>query len=678
MRKRSWLAALAGLPLLVSGLLPVPSAAAAAPVQVILNGRPLALDPAATIVDERTLVPMRGLLEAMGATLTWNQETRTVEATRSDRYVRLRIDRRLACFNQGCTAAGTLDVPAKLIGDRTFVPARFISQALGARVTWDNDRRAVVIETDKAPDYQFTSLTIPTVQPWQVITGPIQLQVGGATAGAQVEFQLIDPATGAGPLVAAGTDLAASYTFTPDPTVKGARLLVAGVKDDAGNWRYSDPVTVVMAPDPKVTLTGVQPGDTVTGPVTFSSQANFVTAYTELQLLDVNDSVEALGTIGPYDTYTWYPQVGHNGERWLKAVAYDRYGNKYPSQPVKLNVQSGYRQSVSGITDGAVLTGPITMRTSANYGIESVKYLLDEKLLGWGYNYAWNFGQELNGDHTVRIEILGKDGVVRNLGPFKVTIKVTPYVAVGGVGPNEVVTGATTFSASSNVPLASAEYFLTDPAGTTTRLGSGLSLPWTPTKAGNYSLYVTAKDTTGRTLTSDKVSFRVYLGTIYKARPVAEKLAFRDMAMKLSVPAYKQTGIAASLQVAQALLETGWGQSVPVDKYTGQFSYNLFGIKGKGTAGSVVHNTWEVYGGRTYYVDAEFRAYNSVEESWADHKALLLTKPWYAPFRAVMTDPVLGAHGLRKSGYATDPNYPLKLIRIMNENDLWKLDNLEL
>jgi hypothetical protein len=679
MRKRTWLVLLSGLPLLVSGLLPVPSAMAANPVQVILDGRSLSLAPAATIVDDRTLVPMRGLLEAMGATLTWDNDTRTVTATREGRYVRLRIDRRLVCLNDSCTSGATLDVPARLIDDRTFVPARAVSQALGARVSWDNERRAVVIETNKAPDYSFTSITIPTLKPLQEIQGSVELKVAGAPAGTQVHFMLIDPATGAGPLVAAGRDVNGTYTFTPDPTVKGARLMVAGVKDEAGTWRYSDPVTVFLAPKPRVTVTGIEPGGTVTGPITLGASANFVSTTWKLQLLDAIGNAQDLGTAaGPFDQITWYPQIGHNGQQWLKVTAYDPYGNAYPSEPVKVNVQSGYRQSLAGVTDGAVLKGPVKLSTSANYGIEAVKYVLDGKVLGWGYNYNWNFDEALNGQHTLQVEILGKDGQLRYIGPYKFTVNIQPYVTLGGVGPDEVVTGKVTLSASSNKSIGTPEYYVTDPSGTTVRIGEGASLAWTPTRSGNHTLWVKATDSAGRTLTSEKVSFRVYTGTIYKARPVAEKMEFLAMAKQLSVPAYKETGIAASLQVAQALLETGWGQSVPVDKYTGQFSYNLFGIKGTGTAGKVVHNTWEVYGGRNYYVDAEFRAYNNVQESWMDHKAILLERPWYAPFRAVMTNPVLGAHGLRKSGYATDPNYPSKLIRIIEDNKLWELDLLEL
>ena len=56
----------------------------------------------------------------------------------------------------------------------------------------------------------------------------------------------------------------------------------------------------------------------------------------------------------------------------------------------------------------------------------------------------------------------------------------------------------------------------------------------------------------------------------------------------LPCPDAKRSGMSAALQTAQAMLESGWGQSIPVDKYNGELSYNLFGIKGTGTAGTVI------------------------------------------------------------------------------------------
>lgn len=179
-------------------------------------------------------------------------------------------------------------------------------------------------------------------------------------------------------------------------------------------------------------------------------------------------------------------------------------------------------------------------------------------------------------------------------------------------------------------------------------------------------------------MTSEGVPFRVYLGELYAARPVVEKDKFLDLAAGLASQSWQKTGMSAALQTAQAILETGWGQSVPVDKYTGKFSFNLFGIKGTGPAGSVISNTWEEYNGQTYRVDANFRAYNSIEESWADHKELLLTASRYEPFRAVMHDSTQGAWALKRAGYATDSKYPLKLMDIIRRYDLQKLDEVKI
>jgi len=141
---------------------------------------------------------------------------------------------------------------------------------------------------------------------------------------------------------------------------------------------------------------------------------------------------------------------------------------------------------------------------------------------------------------------------------------------------------------------------------------------------------------------------------------------------------WESTGMSAALQTAQAILETGWGQSVPVDKYSGKFSSNLFGIKGKGPAGSVISNTWEEYNGTTFRIDAEFRAYNNISESWNDHKKLLLEKERYGIFRDVMHDSTLGAWAIRRAGYATDSQYPIKLMNIIKQYNLQELDKISI
>jgi hypothetical protein len=134
----------------------------------------------------------------------------------------------------------------------------------------------------------------------------------------------------------------------------------------------------------------------------------------------------------------------------------------------------------------------------------------------------------------------------------------------------------------------------------------------------------------------------------------------------------KVDGIFASVVLAQACLETGYGMSHPVDKYTGQESYNLFGIKGIGSAGSVLCQTWEVYNGIRVIIDAKFRAYHNHFESLQDHN-LLLTYPRYAPVRNAK-DGAAAAMQLHPCGYATDPDYGTKLVSIQRKFNLYQYD----
>jgi flagellar protein FlgJ len=131
-----------------------------------------------------------------------------------------------------------------------------------------------------------------------------------------------------------------------------------------------------------------------------------------------------------------------------------------------------------------------------------------------------------------------------------------------------------------------------------------------------------------------------------------------------------KTGLPAAVMVAQAALETGWGQYVTKDKTTGQFSYNLFNIKGAGPAGKVLARTAEYYNGVKTYIDDHFRAYNNYEESFADYAALITGSKTYSKAMAVKSDPVAYAKALQTCGYATDPKYAEQLISLIKQYKL--------
>ncbi|NLV51626.1 MAG: copper amine oxidase N-terminal domain-containing protein [Clostridiales bacterium] len=121
--------------------------AASRPIRVILDGTELTLDAQPRIVSDQTLVPLHGVLEAMGATVLWNGDSKTVTVLRHDSVVKLVIDNIHAKVNK---ENRLLDVPAQIFEDRIFVPLRFISESMGAVAGWDGAARTVTITTDKA------------------------------------------------------------------------------------------------------------------------------------------------------------------------------------------------------------------------------------------------------------------------------------------------------------------------------------------------------------------------------------------------------------------------------------------------------------------------------------------------------------------------------------------------
>ena len=121
-----------------------------APVTITINDTALVIAEGDTnpfIEDGRTLVPMRAIFEALGATVEWDEKNRRVTANDpvKDTTIVLTIDSNVMLVDDGKIE---LDVPAKIVNDRTMVPVRAIAEGLGCEVTWDDDSRTVYIESD--------------------------------------------------------------------------------------------------------------------------------------------------------------------------------------------------------------------------------------------------------------------------------------------------------------------------------------------------------------------------------------------------------------------------------------------------------------------------------------------------------------------------------------------------
>ncbi|KIQ23914.1 flagellar assembly peptidoglycan hydrolase FlgJ [Xanthomonas campestris] len=128
--------------------------------------------------------------------------------------------------------------------------------------------------------------------------------------------------------------------------------------------------------------------------------------------------------------------------------------------------------------------------------------------------------------------------------------------------------------------------------------------------------------------------------------------------------AARELGVDPRALVAQAALETGWGRR---GIGNGGDSNNLFGIKATGWNGAkVTTGTHEYVNGVKTTETADFRAYGSAEESFADYVRLLKNNSRYQTALQAGTDIKGFARGLQQAGYATDPGYAAKIAAIAN------------
>jgi len=111
-------------------------------IAVLIGGRYVQYDVPPITEASRTLVPFRLTLEALNATVGWDDATQTVTATRGQIVVRLTVGENYAYVNGNAVA---LDVPARIVSDRTLVPLRFMAENLGFNADWNPQTQTITI-----------------------------------------------------------------------------------------------------------------------------------------------------------------------------------------------------------------------------------------------------------------------------------------------------------------------------------------------------------------------------------------------------------------------------------------------------------------------------------------------------------------------------------------------------
>jgi hypothetical protein len=160
-------------------------------ITVILDREKLVFDQEPIIYNNRVLVPLRVIFEALGASITWYDSTKTVVAEKDNLVISLQIDNDIMMINN---ESFILDAPAQLVNGRTLVPVRAVSEAFDAEVSWDNDTKTVNIDTaieisllyDAIFYYlliqvrytlDFKRLNMPSTEPYNDIENTFRLRV---------------------------------------------------------------------------------------------------------------------------------------------------------------------------------------------------------------------------------------------------------------------------------------------------------------------------------------------------------------------------------------------------------------------------------------------------------------------------------------------------------------------
>ena len=147
-----------------------------------------------------------------------------------------------------------------------------------------------------------------------------------------------------------------------------------------------------------------------------------------------------------------------------------------------------------------------------------------------------------------------------------------------------------------------------------------------------------------------------------------DKKTFISKVKDGAIKGMKNYGVLASLTIAQAILESGWGSSALSTK-----ANNLFGIKAHGSENYVVMKTKEYVNGKYVTVDAKFRKYNSWNESIEDHAKFLVENKRYKNLIGEK-DYKKVCKLIQQDGYATDPNYASSLTTLIEQNKLNQYD----
>ena len=661
----------------------------AASLNLIIDGNNVTKSASPIVKNRRTLVPLRFIGEALGKEVLWNNDEKSVTVSDEGNSFKLYIDSKIIDNSDG-TLKFT-DVAPCIVNRKTYLPLRAIAELMNIGVGYDKASSTVTIDSSTYNPVE-ESTTIVGLMPNQTINTKMNFSFVTNKNFAKAKLLLLNDKN-EGYIQDVKTSAAETLELLPSLKDEGNKKLVLALYDANGNLIDATGAKINLNVLPRVTYTGVENGGFVQDELKITPDINFIASKMKAIITNLTTGkTETKDNLDPEGEFLFKPSYLDAGSYSIMLSAFDELGREHFGETKTFTMSINPYLNITGVPKDGVISGQVTLNAQRNFDVMRTDYVLRDPVTGQetvieSKSYgACKFFPNINdaGQKEVFVRCIDASGKTMESEHKLVLIKGDSKLILEGVAPGGIVHKYVDLNAVSNVGVNSVNYYIKN-----LRTGKTKTIAENVPYGQKYRYNVTKDDegeneisVTGNQIDAfikgESIKFRIYTGKIYTKQPLMAKDKFLDYTKKIARREFLRTDLSGAITTAQAILESGWGQSVPVDKYTGKFSNNLFGIKGSASNGTVTITTTEVYNNVRYTVDDKFRAYKSADESFRDHTELFFAKKWYTPFRKVMFNDQRGVYAIKRCGYATDPSYPAKLKQIIDKYNLKELDKVNL
>ena len=657
----------------------------AASLNLIIDGNNVTKSASPIVKNRRTLVPLRFIGEALGKEVIWNNDEKSVTVSDEGTSFKLYIDSKIIDNSDG-TLKFT-DVAPCIVNRKTYLPLRAIAELMNIGVGYDKASSTVTIDSAVFNPVE-DSTTIVGLMPNQTINTKMNFSFVTNKNFAKAKLLLLNDKN-EGYIQDVKTSTAEALEFLPSLKDEGNKKLVLALYDANGNLIDATGAKINLSVLPRVTYSGVESGGFVQDELKITPDINFIASKMKATISNLTTGkTEVKDNLDPEGEFLFKPSYLDAGSYSIMLSAFDELGREHFGETKTFTMSINPYLNITGVPKDGVISGQVTLNAQRNFDVMRTDYVLRDPLTGQetvieSKSYgACKFFPNINdaGQKEVFVRCIDASGKTMESEHKLVLIKGDSKLVLEGVAPGGIVHKYVDLNAVSNVGVNSVNYYIKNlRTGKTKTIAEnvpyGQKFRYNVTKddEGENEISVTGNQIDAF-IKGESIKFRIYTGKIYTKQPLMAKDKFLDYTKKIARREFLRTDLSGAITTAQAILESGWGQSVPVDKYTGKFSNNLFGIKGSASNGTVTITTTEVYNNVRYTVDDKFRAYKSADESFRDHTELFFAKKWYTPFRKVMFNDQRGVYAIKRCGYATDPSYPAKLKQIIDKYNLKELD----